>query len=150
MIGKINFAPGTIASFFACILFFILSIFMSYKLILILTFLIFVYSLFAINNVLPDFKSKDPSEIVIDEVIGQFIVLIFIPVYQIFYPVNIILYYGSSFFLFRFFDIIKPYPANYVDQNTKGSLGVVLDDIIAGIYTVIVLCIIFYLIGSIT
>ena len=41
--------------------------------------------------------------------------------------------------LFRFFDIVKPFPANWIDKNMKSSYGILLDDIIAGIYTIIVL-----------
>ena len=51
-----------------------------------------------------------------------------------------------SFIGFRFFDILKPYPINYVDKNMKNGFGVILDDLIAGFFTLIVLyiCIIFY------
>ena len=51
-----------------------------------------------------------------------------------------------SFVGFRFFDILKPYPINYVDKKMKSGFGVILDDLIAGFFTLIVLyvCIIFY------
>ena len=53
-----------------------------------------------------------------------------------------------SFIGFRFFDILKPFPINYIDKNFKNGLGVVLDDIIAGIYTTIVLYIFIIIYGN--
>ena len=43
------------------------------------------------------------------------------------------------FFLFRFFDIVKIYPANWIDKNIKNSFGIILDDLVAGLYCIIVL-----------
>jgi phosphatidylglycerophosphatase A len=81
------------------------------------------------------FTSSDPKEIVIDEFIGQSIPLIICE--------NNFFLIILSFFLFRLFDITKPWPANYFDQNVKNSIGVIMDDVIAGIYTflIIYLCI---------
>ena len=53
-----------------------------------------------------------------------------------------------SFIGFRFFDILKPFPINYIDKNIKNGLGVVLDDIIAGIYTAVVLYIFIIIYGN--
>jgi len=71
-------------------------------------------------------ENEDPSEIVIDEVAGQWLVLAVVPVDP--------LLYGIGFLLFRFFDIVKPWPANLIDRRVKGGLGVMLDDIAAAIY----------------
>ncbi|MFH1248052.1 MAG: phosphatidylglycerophosphatase A [Candidatus Omnitrophota bacterium] len=76
------------------------------------------------------FKQKDSPRIVIDEVCGMLLSLIFIPVSYI----NII----AAFMLFRLFDAIKPYPIPKLEKLNKG-LGVMADDILAGIYTNIVL-----------
>lgn len=73
------------------------------------------------------FKKEDSGKIVIDEIIGYIITMFLIPEKPWYYLV-------IGFFLFRFFDIIKLYPASYFDQKVKGGLGVVLDDCIAGIY----------------
>ena len=54
----------------------------------------------------------------------------------------------TAFLLFRLFDVWKPYPINYVDNNVKGSLGIMLDDIIASVYSITVLCIIFFFLGG--
>lgn len=69
---------------------------------------------------------SDPREIVIDEVAGFLLTIIFIP----FTLRNLI----AGFFLFRFFDILKPPPIKKIEKKVKGGLGVVLDDLIAGFY----------------
>jgi len=53
-----------------------------------------------------------------------------------------LVYTFIAFILFRFFDIVKPYPINVIDRNMKNGFGVVLDDIIAGIYSSLILLII--------
>lgn len=72
------------------------------------------------------FKEKDSGKIVIDEVAAMLLCYLFIP----FTFLNLVL----GFVLFRIFDIFKPYPAAQA-QNLKGSLGIMLDDIIAALYT---------------
>ena len=73
----------------------------------------------------------DSGAIVIDEVAGQWIALLFVPLDP--------LLYGAAFLLFRVFDIVKPFPANWADREMKGGLGVMADDLVAGIYALIVL-----------
>ena len=72
------------------------------------------------------FQEKDPHKVVIDEVSGILIALFLLPSNL---PVII-----SAFFLFRAFDMIKPPPADKL-QDLKGSAGIMLDDVVAGIYT---------------
>jgi phosphatidylglycerophosphatase A len=79
---------------------------------------------------------KDPGVIVIDEIIGMLITLIAAP--------NNPLIWLLGFALFRFFDIFKPYPIRLIDQRINGGLGIVLDDVMAGIYSLIVLQIFCY------
>ena len=74
---------------------------------------------------------KDSSIIVIDEVVGQLIAMLFI----IDNPLLVFI----SFILFRIFDIFKPWPASYADSKINGGLGVMLDDVFAGIYALIFL-----------
>jgi len=95
----------------------------------------------AINNSFNEFKSDDPQEIVIDEVVGQMLTLIAIPIYETLYPLPTLYYCAAAFLLFRLFDIWKPYPISYVDNDVKGALGIMLDDILASIYSIIVLSI---------
>jgi phosphatidylglycerophosphatase A len=77
------------------------------------------------------YGAKDPGKIVIDEVAGFLVTMTAIPcsLWTI----------VAGFLLFRFFDIIKPFPARQIDQKLKNGYGVVLDDIVAGIYACAVL-----------
>ena len=54
----------------------------------------------------------------------------------------------AAFLFFRLFDIWKPFPVNYVDKNIKGGLGIMLDDILAGIYVIIILTFSLFFLGS--
>ena len=148
MIGKIKYAPGTLASLLACFLFFLLINVFNFQVLFLITLFIFFYSFVAINNSFDQFKSEDPQEIVIDEVVGQLLPLLAIPIYETLYPIPIIYYCVSSFILFRLFDIWKPFPVSYVDNNVKGSLGIMLDDIVASIYSIIILVLIFFFLGG--
>ena len=147
MIGRIKFAPGTIASLVTCILFLTLINFFDIIVIFLFTLFIFLYSFIAINS-FDEFKSEDPQEIVIDEVIGQMLPILAIPVYETLFLLPKIYYCVFAFLLFRLFDILKPFPINYVDNNIAGALGIILDDILAGIYSIIILSIIFFFLGA--
>ena len=148
MIGKIKYAPGTFASLITCLLFFLLINIFSIAVILLITLIIFCYSFIAINNSFNEFKSDDPQEIVIDEVVGQMLPLLAVPIYETLYPLSVKYYCILAFLLFRVFDIWKPYPINYIDNNVSGSLGIMLDDVIAGVYSIFILSIIFYFLGA--
>ena len=76
-------------------------------------------------------NASDPQWIVIDEVVGLWITLAAV-------PFNII-WYAIGFGLFRFFDIFKPWPISWADQKVPGALGIMLDDVIAGLYAAAVL-----------
>jgi len=148
MIGKIKKAPGTFASLVTCFLFLLLLNIFNIISIFLITLIIFLYSFIAINNSFNEFEADDPQEIVIDEVVGQMIPLLAIPIYETLYPLPTIYYCASAFFLFRLFDIWKPYPINYVDNNITGALGIMMDDIIASIYSIVILSLIFFLLGG--
>ena len=148
MIGKIKYAPGTFASLIACLLFLTLINFFNISIIFFITLIIFFYSFIAINNSFKDFEGDDPQEIVIDEVVGQMIPLIAIPIYETLFPLPQFYYCIGAFLFFRLFDIWKPYPVNYVDNNVKGALGIMLDDIFASFYTIIILIILFFFLGG--
>ena len=148
MIGKIKYAPGTIASLITCLLFLLLINIFNIFAIFLITLIIFFYSFVAINNSFDEFKTDDPQEIVIDEVIGQMLPLLAIPIYETLYPLPTMYYCAGAFLLFRIFDIWKPYPISYVDNNIKGSLGIMLDDILASIYSIVILSVIFFFLGG--
>ena len=147
-IGNIKYSPGTIASLFTCILFLILNNFTTITIIFLITFLIFIYSFVAIKNSYEEFDSEDPKEIVIDEVVGQMLTLIAIPIYETLYPIPNIYYCILAFIIFRLFDIWKPSLVGYVDKNVDGALGIMLDDLVAGMFTIISLSILFFFIGG--
>ena len=147
-IGKIKFAPGTIASFITCLLFLLFVNLFNIVILFFCTLLIALYSFIAINNSFDSFDTNDPQEIVIDEVVGQMLPLLAIPIYETLYTAPKEYYCIAAFILFRLFDIWKPFPINYIDINTDGSLGVMLDDIVAGIYTIIILIVILFFIGA--
>ena len=148
MIGKIKYAPGTIASLMTCLLFLLLINIFDIIAIFLITLIIFFYSFVAINNSFDEFDSDDPQEIVIDEVIGQMLPLLAIPIYETLYSLPTIFYCIATFLLFRFFDIWKPYPINYVDNNIEGPLGIMLDDILASVYSIVILSVIFFFLGG--
>ena len=142
-IGKIKKIPGSFASLattlFLFFLFHILNI--SPNIILISVIIIFFISLYAVNIFIKDLENKDPKEVVIDEFIGQSIPLC---LYEVAHNVpketaEILKFYFIMFILFRVFDITKPFPVSYYEKNFKNSLGVIMDDVCAGVYVVAVL-----------
>ena len=142
-IGKIKKIPGTFASLVTTLLLFFLFhiLNVSPNIILFAVIIIFLISLYAVNIFIKDLSNKDPKEVVIDEVIGQSI-----PIYLYEVSHNIpkdfndaLKFYLIIFILFRFFDITKPFPVNYFDKNFKNSFGVIMDDVIAALYVVLIL-----------
>ena len=142
-LGKIKYMPGTFGSLATTIilyyLFHVLDV--STNFILIGLIMIFVYSFYAVSNHIENSKNKDPGEIVIDEFLGQSIPIY---LYEISHGVTknddeAIIYYLLFFILFRYFDIMKPFPVSFFDKNFKNSFGVIMDDICAGFYVVLTL-----------
>lgn len=82
------------------------------------------------------FGQKDPRQVTIDEVVGMFTTLAFLPRTAILaagpYHVESGLLVG--FVLFRLFDILKPFPIRWIERSAPGGFGVVLDDVAAGLY----------------
>ena len=150
-IGTVRFAPGTITSLITTVLLFSLFHILNFSnnVILLLLILVFLYSFYAVADYIKENENKDPREVVIDEFIGQSI-----PIYlfEIAHgseknSQEAILFYIYIFVLFRFFDIKKPFPVNVFDKNYKNSFGVIIDDVIAGLYVVLTL-IVFMIIKS--
>jgi phosphatidylglycerophosphatase A len=142
-IGKIKKIPGTFASLATTLLLFFLFhiLNVSPNIILFAVIIIFLISLYAINIFIKDLSNKDPKEVVIDEVIGQSIPLY---LYEVSHNVpkdfnDALKFYLIIFILFRFFDIAKPFPVNYFDKNFKNSFGVIMDDVVAALYVVLIL-----------
>ena len=140
-VGKIKFIPGTLGSLLTTVIlyYFFHILELSSNLILIGLLIIFIYSFYAVSNYIKNKENKDPGEIIIDEFLGQSI-----PIYL--YEIShgstkesseAIVYYFIFFILFRYFDIMKPFPVNFFDKNFKNSFGVIMDDICAGFYVVL-------------
>ena len=132
-IGYIRIAPGTFGSLFAILVWYIsinyLNIYFFYMVVII----VFICSFKAINIYLRYEDKDDPSEVVVDEFIGQSLPLIFLLQFNVY---EVLLAFSS----FRLFDIFKIYPVNKV-ENIKGATGVIMDDVVAGIYSLIIIMI---------
>jgi len=143
-IGNSKYLPGTVASFVTCLIYILFYIFQISIIVLILNvIIIFIFSVYIIDKFNNSFSKVDAKEIVIDEFIGQSIPILtiysFIEKNNLNYFIFLTL---MSFILFRVFDIWKPYPINIIDKYMKNGFGVILDDIIAGIFSVLVFLII--------
>ena len=147
-LGKIKYIPGTIGSFVTIIILYCLFhiINLSPNIFLFFLILIFIYSFYAVSSHIENNENKDPGEIIIDEFIGQSIPIY---LYEISHGTEktqneAIIFYGICFILFRYFDVMKPFPVSFFDKNFKNSFGVIMDDVCAGFY--VVLSLIFFMI----
>ena len=154
-IGYLTKFPGTIASLVTCIFFYILFLFFEisdfFLLAIVILTLIFFFSVLTINKF---YKNEDSREIVVDEFVGQSIPLLswyYFPYENenIFFNLDFFVNYKLeiwivlSFLLFRIFDIIKPFPISFIDKNIKNGFGVMLDDVLAGVFSTIILYLFF-------
>ena len=139
-VGYIKFASGTWGSLAALLILFpIVKITtLSFGVLIIIFIILFFISNLCINYFSNFTNSKDSKNIVIDELLGIFSILIF---YDLIFIYNDFITLVLIFFIFRLFDIIKIFPANYIDKNLKNGYGVIMDDIVAGIYTIFTLMI---------
>ncbi|HRJ98939.1 MAG TPA: phosphatidylglycerophosphatase A [Ignavibacteria bacterium] len=130
-IGYISKASGTFASLFG-ILFFLIPGFQNLNILLPAIVICFAAGVYTSGNMMKRF-GDDPSEVVIDEVVGMWItVMIFLLFNADIMALNF-LQFSVLFFSFRFFDIVKIQPAKYFDK-LDSAFGVMMDDVIAGIY----------------
>jgi len=140
-LGKFPKIPGTFGSLATIIILYILFhiLNLSPNFILIVLIVVFIFSFLAVATHIKDNENKDPKEVIIDEFIGQSIPIY---LYEISHGTEksadeAIIFYGACFVLFRFFDIVKPFPISYFDKNFKNSFGVIMDDVCAGFYVVL-------------
>ncbi len=139
-IGYIKFASGTWGSLASIIIIFPIIKFtsLSFEILVGVFIILFFISNFFINYFSQITETYDSKYIVIDELLGIFIILIF---YDFIFIYNDILTLILIFVIFRTFDILKIFPANIIDKKIKNGYGVMLDDIVAGIYTILTLII---------
>ena len=140
-LGRISKIPGTFGSLATIILLYIFFhiLNLSSSQIFLFLIIVFIFSFIAVAAHIKDNENKDPKEVIIDEFIGQSIPIY---LYEISHGTekssnDAIFFYGVCFVLFRFFDIIKPFPVNFFDKNFKNSFGVIMDDVCAGFYVVL-------------
>ncbi|MGB9499459.1 MAG: phosphatidylglycerophosphatase A [Dissulfuribacterales bacterium] len=134
-IGKIPFAPGTFGSIpglFFCYLISFLHLLPAFF--LIIGFIIF--SIWIAGKAETILQTTDPGCIVIDEIAGMAVTFFAIPFDM---TIGVI-----GFLVFRFFDILKPFPIRFLEKKIHGGTGVVIDDVVAGIMSNVILHLIVY------
>ena len=137
-VGNMPKAPGTWGSLFAFLPWFLIRGF-SLPMYLLILLLVFVVGFFTAGSAEKILDRADAGPIVIDEILGMFITLTLAPNH----PAAWLL----GFILFRIFDITKPFPVSWFDQRIHGGIGIMMDDVMAGIYAFLSLQIVWYCIG---
>ena len=128
--GMSKKAPGTLGTLVAFPLFFVITP-LAFELQIGFVITLFFLGFHASNITSKKLRIKDPSCIVIDEIVAMLLILILIN--------TDLISFVLSFILFRFFDIIKPWPTNWFDTNVKGGFGVMFDDVVAGTQAIILM-----------
>tara|TARA_B100001287_G_C22502298_1_gene444232 strand:+ start:101 stop:574 length:474 start_codon:yes stop_codon:yes gene_type:complete len=136
--GYFKKGPGTFGSFISLLILSPIVIYnlLSIYILIALFILIFVLSLYFIKNYSSYSNTHDSSSIVIDEFLGIYLIMIF---YDFIFVYNNYITLFLIFVLFRLFDILKIFPANVIDRQMNNSLGVLLDDLVASIYSIVIL-----------
>ncbi|MDI6686598.1 MAG: phosphatidylglycerophosphatase A [Desulfobacterales bacterium] len=135
-IGNIPFAPGTFGTILGLPFCFFLSR-TNFLLAVLLTGIFIIFAIFIAHHAEKILKKNDPGLIVIDEIAGFMITILNLPFNAVYVLVG--------FVMFRFFDILKPFPIRLIERKLSGGTAIVMDDVAAGIYSNLVLRIILYL-----
>lgn len=130
-VGLSRVAPGTCASLAAVLTFVLMQNIICTATLLLITVACFFLGIVTTNILQKRYKVHDPSWIVIDEVATMWGILLFFP--------PSLICYATAFAIFRFFDILKPFPINWLDKHVAGGFGVMIDDVAAGIVTVLIM-----------
>lgn len=133
--GRLPVAPGTWGSLAALPFAWIIAWLFGPRLLLLAAFLLFFIGWWAASRVVRASAVEDPGSVVVDEVVGQWLTL---GLALVLAPSSVAVYI-AGFVLFRIFDVAKPWPARWIDQHVKGGLGVMADDVAAGVYAAIAL-----------
>jgi phosphatidylglycerophosphatase A len=132
--GLSPIAPGTIGTLVAFPLFFALSG-LSLRAMMFILIVAFIVGVFICQKAGDDLGVPDHGSIVWDEIVAMMLVLVFAP--------NNPMGWLTALVGFRFFDILKPFPIRFFDQKLKGGFGVMFDDLLAAIYTLILMKVVF-------
>ena len=128
--GASPFMPGTVGTVVGILFFIGLSQFTFWSY-LVITALLFIFGIWLCDSTAKDIKVHDHAGIVWDEIVGYLIAMIGLPCS-----------WGwvlAGFLVFRIFDIFKPWPIKWLDNKVPGGFGIMVDDLLAGIYSLIVL-----------
>lgn len=129
--GLSPWAPGTMGTVAAIPLYLIMALWLPTLAYILITLLFAVYGVYICEKTSRDLQVHDFSGIVWDEIVGFLLSMAFLPLHWV--------WILAGFILFRLLDIIKPWPISYIDKNISGGLGIMLDDILAGLLTCMIL-----------
>jgi len=129
-VGRSPILPGTLGTLWGVGLVFLLRDCPTF-LFLILTALSFLLSCYLVHIYEMKTLTHDQSEVIVDEIVGYMVTMLFVPIHW----KTLLL----AFFLFRLFDMLKPFPVSYFDKHVTGGFGVVMDDVVAGIIANLIL-----------
>jgi phosphatidylglycerophosphatase A len=138
-------APGTFGTL-AAIPLYVLIFHLSLPLQLFIVFISFCIGIYLCQATAEAFGVHDHPAIVWDEFVGFWLTMLVLPFFNLSLS---FLYIVIGFCLFRFFDIAKPWPIGFIDSKVSGGLGIMLDDVLAGIYAAIVFIIVLLALGKI-
>jgi phosphatidylglycerophosphatase A len=131
-VGRIPRAPGTFGSLAALPLAWLIQFFLGPAILAAAILAVFAAGCWAAHHYVRNFDEGDPGEVVVDEVAGQWIACLLL-------PPDMLWMYLAAFVVFRMLDIFKPWPISYLDRNIAGGLGIMADDILAGIIAMLLL-----------
>ncbi|UQY81001.1 Phosphatidylglycerophosphatase A [Candidatus Hepatincola sp. Av] len=139
-------AAGTVGSLATMPFIIVIAYFYGFLGLLVASIILLIVALISVGSALLSTKQQDPNFIIIDEAVGQCVTFLTIgQALQGNLSIKVFFIYIMGFALFRLFDIWKPYPVSYFDEKVQGSIGVVLDDVCAGIYASLFLNVIYLL-----
>jgi phosphatidylglycerophosphatase A len=137
--GLMPVMPGTFGSLAALPILYAMG-FVSLQIFIVITVVSFLVGIYLCGKTASDLKAHDHGSIVWDEVAGMMVTFIAVPIN----PLSLLL----GFLLFRFFDILKPWPISVFDRRVHGGFGIMIDDIVAGVIACACLHGILYLLSN--
>jgi phosphatidylglycerophosphatase A len=138
--GRLPLAPGTWGSLTALPFAWIIAWLFGPRLLLLAAVVLFPIGWWAAGRIVRASGREDPGSVVVDEVVGQWLTLVVTP--------RDLTAYVAGFLLFRLFDIVKPWPARWIDRKLGGGFGIMADDIVAGFYAATALLVLLLILGK--
>ena len=135
--GYIPIAPGTVGSIIGLLVFWLIKDYASFTIEMFVAAALFFAGVWASTIVEQVLEHHDPGVVIVDEVVGMLVALMLLP------PTITVMF--LAFLLFRVFDIIKPYPARWCEQLSRGW-GIMMDDVVAGLYVNVLIHIILWIV----